>query len=238
MSMVGHNKPPEAAEIFRERLAAYAKASLALPEISDATAGKWRDHVGLGKDLAKEIESKHKAEKQPFLEGGKKIDAAYKPLAEEAKEHADRANAQLSKWAVAERDKAARIAREKAEELRKAEEATKAAAEQPPEDDELMAFLNDPAPDLAVAKVEAKVAEAEVLAAKRVTSDAGGFRAAGLVKVRKVRVTDATLLVTHYATHPDMKALAERLANADLRHAKGAEITIPGAEVYEDEVLR
>lgn len=237
---LGHNRPPAAVDTFRDRLALYAKATLELPEITEATAGKWRDHIGLGKAIAKDVEATHKVEKAPFLEGGKKVDAAYKPLADEAKERADACNAKLSKWVIAERDKADRIAREKAEELRKAEEAARIAAEAPPEDDELMAFLNDPAPDLAVAKVDAKVAEAEALAAKRVTSEAGGFRASALVKERKARVTDLAALAAHYAAkgNTDLRALLQKLADAELRHAKGAPVDLPGVEIYETEKLR
>ena len=41
----------------------------------------------------------------------------------------------------------------------------------------------------------------------------------------------------HYRDHPEMDALLVRLANADLRAAKGAEINLPGFEVIEEKVL-
>jgi hypothetical protein len=42
--------------------------------------------------------------------------------------------------------------------------------------------------------------------------------------------------VAHYASHPASIAEADRLANAEIRAAKGAEISIPGIEINEEQV--
>jgi hypothetical protein len=235
---IGHNQPPSAVDTFRDRLAMRAKAVLELPPLTAETSGKYKDEKELFKTLKREIEATHKTEKQPFLDGGRKVDAAYKPLAEEAERRALAINDKLEAFAKAEKKKAEEAARIAAEALRKAEEEAAAKAAKPEPEDEFLAFLEEPAPDLEQIAADAKLAEAQALAAKRVGSEAGGFRASTLRTVKKLRVMDFAKLVAHYASHPDMKALAERLANADLRHARGAEITFPGAEVYDDEVLR
>ena len=43
-------------------------------------------------------------------------------------------------------------------------------------------------------------------------------------------------MVQHYALHPDVVAAAEKVANADIRAAKG-QIEIPGVKVREVETL-
>ena len=41
----------------------------------------------------------------------------------------------------------------------------------------------------------------------------------------------------HYLNSGDLRATLEKLANADIRHAKGAAIEIPGVEIVEERVL-
>ncbi len=235
MSMQGHNLPPSAVDTYTEQVARFSDRASSLPPVSDETAQRYRDEIGYGVSLAKEIDKQRDTEKRPHLEAGRKIDAAYKPLIEGAEHIQKDLKRQLSAFLSAKEAEARRVAAEKAEAARRAEEAARKAAE--PEDDPFLAATADAAPDPAQAVADAKVAALEVKAAGRVASETGGFATAGLKTVRKAKVTDFVALVAHYASHTDMQTLAERLANADIRHAKGAAITIPGVEIVEERTL-
>lgn len=228
------NSPPSPVEAFREMLARYKKDAAAFETITDANAQTARDHIGYGSQLSKDIDGERDHQKRPHLEAGREIDAAFKPLIAECEEIAKALKRKLAAHLDAKEREARRIAEEKARALREAEEAAAKAAE--PEDDPFLA-ATAPTVDVAAAHAEAKTAEAEALAASRVGSAAGGFKAAGLRTVRKAKVTDWPALVAHYATHPEVRALAERLANADIRHAKGAPVNLPGVEIVEERVL-
>lgn len=65
----------------------------------------------------------------------------------------------------------------------------------------------------------------------------GGGRALGLRTKRKVSVNDYGALVLHYADHYQMKELAEKLANMEIRAAKGRDVRIPGCTVIETKTV-
>lgn len=236
-----HNNPPEAVEEFKARIARYKTIEAALGPVTDENAQKYRDEIGLCGELKKEIEATHKVEKAPHLEAGRKVDAAYKPLVDEAETIQKRLKKVLEAF-VLEREREARErAAEAARKLREVEEAAaKAAAvvEDEPDLDDLLSAMA-PAPDVKAAHAEAKTAEAEALAASRVTSAAGGFAATSLRTKRSVKVTDYYALAVYYihGGNREIVETLERIANAELRHAKGADVTIPGCEIVTERVL-
>lgn len=232
---MGHNNPPEPIDALKEKLALYKEGAEAFGPVTEANAQEYRDHIGYGVKLANEIDKQREVSKKPHLDAGRAVDAAYKPLLETVEATQKRLKAPLQAFIVEREKQAKRIADEKAKALRDAEEAARKAAEEP-EDDPFLA-ATAPTVDLAAAKVEAKVAELQVSAASRVSSAAGGFSATSLKTVRKAHITDYGALIAHYATHADMRALAERLVNADIRHAKGAPVSFPGVEIVEERVL-
>ena len=227
----GHNGPPEDAELFKEAIADLASRAdqMAAEGVSDANAGDARDIIGLATKLAKDIDAKRKEVKQPHLDASREIDGTYNPLVSEAKDSVKALKDALRDFVIEQERKAAE-ARAEAE-RKAAEEAAKAEAF---EDDPL---LGDQSAQAAKeAEAEARMVAAE---SKQSSSVKGseGFRAASLRTKREAVVTDWKALVNHYADHPDMQALAERLANADIRHAKGRPVSIAGVEVKEERVL-
>ena len=78
--------------------------------------------------------------------------------------------------------------------------------------------------------------QAEALAANRprVESEDGIARAASLRTYRYAEVADATAAAKHYAKHPDLIAAIEKIANAEIRAAKGEAVSIPGVTVREE----
>jgi hypothetical protein len=223
------NNPPEAAELFAEEIESLKSRSDAFGEITDANAGAARDLIGLAKKLSKDIDAKRKEEKEPHLTAGREIDALYNPLSKDAKASTASVEQALLAY-VTEQKRRAEEARREAE--RKAtEEAARAKAL---EDDELL--KEDVAEAAQKAEAEAKLVAAETKMAGSVKGSEG-FRAASVRVTRKAEVFDNLKLVQHYALHPDVVLAAVKVANADIRAAKGEPIEIPGVKVIELESL-
>lgn len=205
-------------------------AAWADKDITEENAGQARDVIGIGNDLAKEIDKTRAVEKKPHWDAGKAVDAAYKPLEKEAKDAATPLRTRLKAFLSEQKRKAEeeRLAAE-----RKAAE-EKAAAEALAND----ALLADETAQAAkAAEAEARLAAAEEKA-KASIKGTSGMRAMSMRTKRTVNITDSAKLVEAYGDHPDMIALAEKLANADLRTATGSNITnIPGCEIIETESL-
>lgn len=239
MADLGHNNPPEAIETFKTRVESYRMQVGHYAVITDFNVNEARDAVGYGGDLAKEIDAQRDVEKRPHLEAGRKIDGAYKPLVTEAETLQKALKKTVEAFVVKREDEARKKAAAAAQALREAEEARlKAEAEAAePIEDPFLAATAEPIPDTKAMAAAAKLAEAQAAASSRVSSAAGGYTAAGLRTIRKAKVTDFAALVQHYAGHREVKELCERLANADIRHAKGNPITIGGVEIVEERVL-
>ena len=222
------NNPPSAAELFADEIASLKDRIAAFPPITEANAGDARDLIGLAKKLAKDIDAKRDEEKRPHLEAGRQIDATFKPL----KEAAEAAPAPLSKALMDHINEQKRLAAEAAEKARRmAEEEARRAAELA--DDPILGEDVVDAAKLAQQKADVAAASVKTVATVKGSE---GFRAAGVRVSYKAKVTSAAAMVAHFATHPDVIAAAEKLANSAIRAAKGS-ITIPGVEVVAVESL-
>lgn len=231
---IGHNRADDV-EAYKEMLARFKADADAVTEITEANAQFVRDHVGYGGKLAKEIDATRDDKKRPHLEAGRQIDGAYKPLIEECDKIIKGLKQKLAAFLDAREREAKRVAEEARRKLEEAERLAAKAVEEP-EDDPFLA-ATAPTVDVMAAHVEAKVAEGQALAASRVSSAAGGFAATSLKTKRSAKVTDWSALAAHYINSGDLRATLERLANADIRHAKGADISIPGVEIVTERVL-
>lgn len=231
---MGHNRADDV-EAYKEMLARFKADADAVTEINEGNAQFVRDHVGYGGKLAKEIDATRDDKKRPHLEAGRQIDGAYKPLVEECEKIIKGLKQKLAAFLDAREREAKRIAEEARRKLEEAERLAAKAVEEP-EDDPFLA-ATAPVVDVMAAHVEAKVAEGQALAASRVSSAAGGFAATSLKTKRSAKVTHYATLIAHYAGRNEMKELALKLANADIRHAKGEAIEIPGVEIVEERVL-
>lgn len=239
---IGGNNGPAFNPDLVDQLA--AKAS----EFADA-AGEWKDagkietkeQAQKANDFVKgarrffnEIEARRKSEKQPFLDAEREIDAAFNrpkettkrainlvaPLveaflkAEEAKERARKAEAERKAREEAEAaERARRLAEERNDVLgqQEAEERSEAARE---------------------AEAEAQKAESAKL-----DSATGGGKRTSLRTQRYAQITNINQALLHYRENPEMEALLLRLANAEVRAAKGKPISIPGFEIKEERKL-
>lgn len=222
------NNPPSPADLFADQIASLKARIETFGPITEANAGEARDLIGLAKKLAKDIDATRETEKAPYLAKGREIDATFKPLVEAA----NAAPAPLSKALLDHINEQKRLAAEAAEKARRmAEEEAKRAAALA--DDPILG--EDVVEAAKLAEQKAEVAAASVKVAATVKGSEG-FRAAGVRKTLKAKVTDYAALVAHYASHPDMQALAEKIANANIRSMKGG-VSIPGVEIIEVESL-
>jgi len=231
---IGHNLGDHI-EGYKETLARFKADADKYAEVTEDNAQFIRDHIGYGNKLAKEIDSTRDELKRPHLEAGRKIDGAYKPLIETCDDIVKAMKRKLAAFLDAREREAKRIAEEAKRKLEEAERLAAKAVEEP-EDDPFLA-ATAPTVDVKAAHVEAKIAEGQALAASRVSSAAGGFAATSLKTKRSARVTDWTALAMHYLGNGEMRATLEKLANSDIRHAKGAAIEIPGVEIVTERVL-
>lgn len=240
----GHNRPPavdpEIIADLEPRVRAFADAAgqwLDKGAVeTDEEAEKLNDLLTGLRGVAKEIETKRKASKEPHLEAGRAVDAAFSKLLDPLKKAADKVKPILtafaSKKAAAERERQ-REAAEEAE--RKAREAAEAKAAADARNDVMGAAEAEEAEKEAAEA--AKAAERQAAEARRIGSASGGGRTAALRIVRRAKITSARQCFLHYEGREEIAALLTQMANADIRAAKGAAIAIPGIEIIEEETI-
>jgi sugar-specific transcriptional regulator TrmB len=239
---LGHNKGPmfdaEVVDAFVKEASEIADAASewAVVEIaSDTKAGELKDFLDTARAKLKEIEDRRKAEKQPFLDAGRDVDTAFNRVKDIIEKAGRLAKLPLETYLKEQQ----RIA----EERRRAEqEAARKAAEEA-ERKRLIAERNRNAAAILEAEEKAKeAAEAAKVAAAparaKVSSATGtGSNRTGLRTHRSAHITNINQAMLHYRSHADLAECITRLANADIRAAKGAKITIPGIDIIEEQKL-
>lgn len=239
---IGHNNGPvfntDVVEAFAKEVADIADAASewASTEITTQTqAGLCKDFLDTARGKLKEIEDRRKAEKQPFLDAGREIDAAFKRLTDTIEKAGKLAKASLEVYLKEQQ----RIA----DERRRAEqEAARKAAEEA-ERERMIAERNRNAAAMVEAEEKAKAAEeaqkaAEAEARAKVSSATGtGKSSTSLRTVRSARLRNINQAMLHYRGKAEMEETILRLANADIRASKGAAIEIPGIEIIEEQKL-
>lgn len=180
--------------------------------------------------LRKKIEAAHKVEKEPFLEGGRLVDAKYKPLLTKAADAIKAVTRKLTAFMEAEEAKAraaAEAARRQAEEEAARAAALAAQAEAVEEDDPFAAFDTNEEARKAEAEAAALARQAAAPVKVNVASADGG-KAAGLRTVGwNVTVTDPSEFVAHFAERMEILDLAVKLAEREAKATNG-QAKIPG----------
>lgn len=199
-------------------------------EVTADNAGDARDLIARTQALGKKVEGARKEAKQPHMDAAKAVDAEFKPLKEALDDLVAAIKRPLQAYLVAEEKRR----QAEAEAARKAAEEAAAFAEDASADDD--AELAAKAAEFAKRRQE-KAEQATALAENRtkVESKAGLSRAASLRTYRYAEITDALAAAAHYANHPDVLDAIQKVANAEIRAAKGAPVTIPGVTVREEQ---
>lgn len=235
---LGDNAPPpydpDALEAFQPKVQDFADAAgawLDAGEIADEEqAGKLNDFIVGCRGLFRQIEDRRKADKQPHLDAGKAVDAAYKRLTDPLQRAADRVKPLLTAYAAKkaeaqERERQAAIekARREAEEARKAAEAADSRHD--------VAGESEAAEALKAAEKAEREAE-RMKASGAISSATGGGRTAALRTYYRAEITGMKQAVlwaldNHAGEVEDMLL---RLANAAKRHDSAVEI--PGVHFH------
>ena len=236
---IGHNNPPpfdagrlDALKTTATEFAAVAK-DWAKTEITEENAGRANDFLTGGRRLIKQIEEARKADKEPYIEAGKAVDAAYKPLVTVLETALDGVKAALTAFAKIKAEAEAAAARKAAEEARIAAEMAEAERKAAEEAGDEIA-----AEEARMAAEEARKAEQLAASAKStgaVESATGMGRTAALRTYYTAEIVDPIKAITWaFRENPaEMRALVVRMAEARKRHDKTTEI--PGIKFNADQ---
>lgn len=236
---IGHNNPPvtaPSAEITT-KVHTYADKGAAWIEvaaINDAgQASLLADFLSGAKALKKEVDAARIAAKKPFDDAAKDVQSNFAKLIAPLDLLIARVSPKLADFASRERAEA---------EARRAAE-QKAAAEAAAEAQRLMqaAEARNDVIGQAAAEAAAAAAEKAAKAAARevktnVQSATGGGRTMALRTLRFAVLDNVSLAFMQYRDHPDVIALLERLATAEIR-SKDGRMQIPGFIVKEKESI-
>ena len=110
---IGHNGPPKGeVELIKERLqslgdevAKTLKAWGGKPR-DKSEADRCGDFINAMRAIYKDADSKREAEKEPFLNGGREVDAKWKPVKDDAERYAIKLKGIAAEWLEAEQKKA------------------------------------------------------------------------------------------------------------------------------------
>ncbi len=194
---------------------AYAKIT------DDATAAKALSLRNRLNELSGQADKIRVKQKEPHLEAGKAVDAVWQPLVKKAKAGADEVKASIATWETEKLRRQREFERQHAEELRRQEDARRAA---------------EATGEADVAEIEAPAVEAPAPAAAPTPIQPTYGKAASVsVKIVVSEVTDWTALATYMLAHPDLQALLRQLAQ---RALDAGRTNIPGITTEEKANIR
>lgn len=236
---LGHNMPPaydvDALEALKQRARQFADAAAewkSLGEIQDdAQAERLNAFVAGAEAVGRDLETQRKADKAPWIAGGKAVDDAFKTVSGGLQLAIGAAKALRTAWLKKERDRLRREERARADAAREAAEAAEAKRAQAQARDDMIGEAEAGEEAQAAAR-EVGRAEAAADRAKPRLATPGG-RTVALRKQRRARVQNSAVAFMQFKDHPDVVAVLEKLANAQLR--AGSE-GVPGFVIEETEV--
>lgn len=245
---MGHNLPDDPFERAKMELEALREESTGLLAGKIDSAEK-ADRCAMiakkAKTLANTIETLRKAEKQPWIDGGKAVDDKHNPYKAEAEGWADKAKRAADPWlreqARLEQERQKK-AREEAERQRREAEEAAAEARRVAEQAERAAGGENDAEAAQEAARAAEEAEAKIAAAREAEDAAkaqkvsAGTTGAKLkqVKVVSAKIVDFDKLLLALKGREEIRELVEKLAN---RAAK-AGVALDGMEIVESTETR
>lgn len=208
------------------------------PLSSQKQADELTKLVDAAKRLEAEIEATRKAEKEPFLQGGREVDARFKPLQERAEKTLRKLKNKVGEWLKL-------VAADKARREREAEQERREAERRLQEEHERNRASSNLADDEALAEAERAAEEAKRAAAsvrrEKVTTEAAGTQ----VKLRKqwlVNIVERKELLRHYLVlssqgcsgfADDLQDLLYKHARADVR---GGVRSLPGCRIWSEDI--
>lgn len=224
-----HNNPPEAVEIFKERLDRLAENIAAVDVIeSEEQNAAAADLVNVARNLAKEADAERAELKKPHLEAGRAVDQAFKPIVDRAQDVTKPLRVKMAAFIKEQKRKADEEARKLREEAER-----KAAEAEALKDDDLVGDIV--AEEAAEAKTDAAVAKVKAKQASQARGQGG--RAMSVRTTYDVEVTDAVALVENFKGTQAVIDLCTDLARRQVRAMKG-DISLPGIQVTKSESVQ
>lgn len=200
---------------------------------TEEQSAKLTDYLSGARGLYKKVDEARKAAKKPHDDAGKAVQDAFMPLLNKLKRSADTAKELQTVWLTKlEKEKAAERQRQ-IEEAERQRRAAEEAARQAESRNDIEGQVDAEAAMKEAEKAE-KAAQRDVRVSSK--SSTGGGRTTSLRTVREAEITNLRHLFLHYQSHPEVAEVLRRLANADIRAAKGAPVDIPGINIIERKV--
>lgn len=230
MDGFGHNNPPAhiIAQLEAEAFAERCKALVVTTAADLTTAAELIDAEVRARKAA---EKQRTTEKQPHLDAGRAVDAAWQPVTATLDAAIRPVKAQVLAFQQAERKRIAaeqEAARLEAERAQEAAIAALQSQEVAPWEAEALVEQADTA--------AAAVAAVEAASSQTTTIKADGVRARSIKLVWSVEVTDPAALVRALAGNAEVQAAAEKVANAMARAMKQS-LALDGCKPVSRETL-
>ena len=227
---VGHNSAnasllEQLADCITSAREFLAKTPIATTKVEADTAANYR---------AKLLDLKGKADKErdekvrPHLDAQRQINGEYNPTIKDAEGLNVSLRNAMDEFAKAE---ARRIEAERRKAY-EAEQARVAAERKRIEEERAKKLADDPIAALTEAEPELPMAPPPPEPVKVQLGGQGG-RVSGLRTYYMAEITDYAKALQHYAEHPDVKALVQKLADADSKSSK-ATCKVPGVRAWVD----
>lgn len=254
---IGHNSPPEPIAFDALKTEADERIDVAnrwITERPEITAEDQAEKATGFRDQLKgsidALEAARRAEKKPLEDQLKAIDDRYRPLTTLLTTAHTTIKGKISAWLEKKRVEAERLKAEERERARKAQQDAEEAARKAAE--EATKAGGDPLRAQREAEEKAKAAAAAAKTAEKPVerqriSGAYTGRATGQRETWKARIAgatdeeraaNATKALKHYAKDPTVRAAALeaalRLANADAKVRKSADMAPPGLEYFRE----
>ena len=194
-------------------------------EITEDVAGRLNDVISEIRGLTKKADADRVAIKKPFLDGGKRVDAEFKPVTTRGKELADKGKAAVTAYMI-EQQRIANEARRKAE--AEAAERERIAA-QLASDALVGDMVQQEAEDAATAAEAARLVSDN---SGRVGSLTGTARTMSLRTSYRAEIIDPMAAAKFFSDHPAVQDAILSAANALLR-GKDRPASIAGIKINE-----
>jgi len=234
---LGHNgAPPYVPDDLLAKVADFAATAgewLDVKAISSAEqAARCTDYLDGARELFKLLDSERRRQKIPHDEAAKAVQEVFRPSLEKVDFSIKRVGSVMTAWLSAEKrrqEEQQRQERAEAQRLRREAEDLARMAEARNDIDGMVAAQAQ------LAEAERAQKEASKKVSARAGSATGGGRLTSLRVTTECVVESKGVALARYRDHPEVIALIERLATAEVRAQKGEKVAPNGFKLVEKE---
>lgn len=233
---IGHNSAPIIPDAIFDKVRDFTDAAgawLDLKEIdSQERSEKATDFVAGARSVFKEVDEARKAAKKPHDDAAQAVQDAFKPLLDKIGKAGEVVKALQADWLKREKAREEAERREREAAARAAEEAAARDLAEAQARNDVSGMVDAEAAHKAAAK-DAKAAAKPVKA--QAGSATGGARTMSLRTTYRCEVESRGPALATYRDHPEVIALIERLATAEVRSQRGEKVAPNGFKLITEE---